>query len=405
MKKKKDIEYYFGGADIAMVLDQGFPALKKYVDKCPECASYYDGRSTLLHSAAYYGTPEMIEYLTRAGGDVDRVVRERTPLCEAISACKIDNVMKLLELGARVDSQDSVTSPILEAILESPEILKVLIEAGADITYQYKTKDNPWWDALTFAMYRQCDEAVEIIKEELRKRNIDFSKDEEQFRRNLDNLPDDSDEDIDYEAYVEEKIGEIVQYYDEEDILETFWGGVRQVNDDTEVRVYGILPEGKDYGVVITAGMSEYPMADSDEGLQYAEVMMKIPRHWLENGNLLEDDDHSWVIEMLSKTAYLGHIFEGAYVDETVIVPYGEPDEAYPFDWDYEFTCVMLCESEDIPALQPDENTKVKFYTLVPITEEEKELVYKKGSVAVKKMLSSGDMVDMERELLIEPEE
>jgi hypothetical protein len=65
----------------------------------------------------------------------------------------------------------------------------------------------------------------------------------------------------------------------------------------------------------------------------------------------------------------------------------------------------MLCESEDIPVLQPDENTKVKFYTLVPITEEEEELVREKGSAAVKKMLSSGDMVDMGRELLIEPED
>ncbi len=308
-------------------------------------------------------------------------------------------------MGANVNSESSVRSPIINSIANhDTEILKLLIEAGADITYQYKTKDNPWWDALSFAQYNLQDEAVEVLKEELKKRNIDFSKDEEQFKKNLDNLPDASEDDIDYETYVEEKIGKIVQYYDEEDILETFWGGVRQVNDDTGVRVYGILPEGKDYGVVITAGMSEYPMADSDEGLQYAEVMMKIPRHWLENGNLLEDDDHSWVIEILCKTAYLGHIFEGAYVDETVIVPYGEPDEAYPFDWDYEFTAVMLCLSEDIPVLQTDEATKVKFYTLVPITEEEKGLVEEKGSDEVRKMLSSGDVVDFERELLVESE-
>lgn len=45
----------------------------------------------------------------------------------------------------------------------------------------------------------------------------------------------------------------------------------------------------------------------------------------------------------------------------------------------------MLCESEDIPVLQPDDKTKVKFYTLIPITEEEKELVYEHGSEAVKK--------------------
>lgn len=404
-KKKRGIEYYFGGADIAMVLDEGFEAMRKYIDECPECASYCDGSSTLLHTAAYNGTPEMIEYIVKAGGDVNREVKEVTPLCDAIGARKMDNVMKLIELGADLDSEKSVTSPVLEAILKSAEILKVLIAAGADITYQYKTKDNPWWDALTFAMYRQEDEAVEIIKEELKKRNIDFSQDEELFKRNLENLPDVSEEDVDYEVYVEENLGEIEQYYSHEDILEYFWGGVSQVDEDISVDVYGILPKGKDYGILITSGMSEYPMAETDEGLQYAEVMMKIPREWMEEESLLDDSDYSWTIEIMHKTACLGHMYEGAYVNQKVIVPYGEPDEAYPFDWDYEFTCVMLCESEDIPTLQADEDTEVKFYTLVPITEEEKELVYEKGSAAVKKMLSSGDVVDMERELLVEPEE
>lgn len=403
-EEKKDVEYYFGGADIAIVLEEGFSEFKKYIDECPECVKYADSSGTLLHTAARDGTPEMIEYIANAGGDVNREVGERTPLCRAIAARKMDNVRKLLELGANVDSENSVTSPILEAILESPEILKVLIKEGADLAYQYKnkTRNDPWWDALSFAMYRQRDEAVEIIKEELKKRNIDFSKEEEQFKKNQENLPDSSDGDIDYETYVEEKLGKIVQCYDEDDILETFWGGVRQVNDDTAVAVYGILPDGKDYGIVVTEGMSEYPMADTDEGLQYAEVMMKIPREWLENGNLLEDDEHSWVIEILCKTAYLGHAFDGAYVDETVIIPYGTPDEAYPFDWDYEFTAVMLCRSEEIPELQTDEETRIKFYTLVPIAEKEKKLVEKKGSEKVKKMLSSGDMVDFERELLIE---
>ncbi|MCM1497823.1 MAG: suppressor of fused domain protein [Clostridium sp.] len=227
---------------------------------------------------------------------------------------------------------------------------------------------------------------------------------EKLFRKNNGESTDTTTADVDYESYVSEHLGEIVQYYDEEDILELFWGGVQMVNDNTSVNVYGILPRGKEYGVVITSGMSEYPMARTDEGLEFAEVMMKIPRAWLEQGNLLEDDEHSWVIEILCKTAYLGHMYEGSYVNEKVIVPYGTPDEAYPFDWDYEFTSVMLCPSEDIPVLQTDVETKIKFYTLVPITEEEGELVKEQGSVRVREQLSSGDKVDLDRELLVETE-
>ena len=355
MKNSDKAESYFIEAHIAMVLEEdSFLVLKKCISECPECVKYCDDENTLLHTAAAHGTPEMIECIAKAGGDIyiNTVKKEWTPICWAIAKNRVDNVEKLIKLGADINSEVSDRSPVLGAILESPEILKVLIKAGADITYQYGTRNDPWWNALTFAMYRHCDEEAEIIREELKRRNIDFSEDEKQFKWNQENLPDSSDEDIDYETYVEENLGRIVQCYDEDDILELFWGGVRQVNDDTSVAVYGILPDGKDYGIVITEGMSEYPMADSDEGLQYAEVMMKIPRQWLENGNLLEDDEHSWVIEILCKTAYLGHVFDGAYVDETVIIPYGEPDEAYPFDWDYEFTAVMICCSEDIPALQ-----------------------------------------------------
>lgn len=104
-------------------------------------------------------------------------------------------------------------------------------------------------------------------------------------------------------------------------------GGVSQVDEDISIDVYGILPENKNYGVLITSGMSEYPMAETDEGLQYAEVMMKIPKEWMQDGNLLENQDYSWTIEIMHKTACLGHMYEGSYVNSGVIVPYGEPEE------------------------------------------------------------------------------
>jgi hypothetical protein len=307
-------------------------------------------------------------------------------------------VKKLIELGANINSSEPSRSPVLLSIKDhNTEILELLIDAGADIAYQYKSKDNPWWDALSYAKYNLQDEAVEVLERELKKLNVDTEE-------VLANVALRQSEETDYASYVETHLGEIEQYYSHEDILECFWGGVSQIDETISIDVYGILPKNKDYGILITSGMSEYPMAETDEGFQYAEVMMKIPKEWMNEGDLLQSD-YRWTIEIMYKTACLGHMYDGAYVSSKVIVPYGEPDEAYCFDWDYKFTSVMLCESEDIPVLQPDENTKVKFYTLVPITEEEEELVREKGSAAVKKMLSSGDMVDMGRELLIEPED
>lgn len=394
---KEEIESYFIDADFIIEMEEGIDALKKCIDKCPECTEYRR-EGTLLHTAAASGTPEMIEYIVKNGGviNLNHVAKEWTPICWAIAEKKMDNVKKLIELGADINSTVSARSPIIMSIDDhDTQILELLIAAGADITYQYKTKDNPWWDALSYAKYNLQDEAVEVLERELKKLKVDT---EEVWE----NASSSQSEETDYASYVETHLGEMEQYYSHEDILECFWGGVSQVDETISIDVYGILPKNKDYGILITSGMSEYPMAETDEGLQYAEVMMKIPKEWMNEGDLLQSD-YSWTIEIMHKTACLGHKHDGAYVSSKVIVPYGEPDEAYCFDWDYEFTSVMLCESEDIPVLQLDENTKVKFYTLVPITEEEEELVHKKGSAAVKKMLSSGDIVDMERELLVEP--
>lgn len=401
MRSQEEIESYFIDVHTAILLDEdAMVVLEKSIELCPECISYSDESGTLLHIAASRGTPEMIEIIVGSGGDIllNSIKKDWTPLCWAIAKRRLDNVKKLIELGADVNSSEPSRSPVLLSIKDhNTEILEMLIAAGADITYQYKSKDNPWWDALSYAKYNLQDEAVEVLERELKKLNISTEG-------ILENVASDQAEETDYASYVETHLGEIEQYYSHEDILECFWGGVSQIDETISIDVYGILPKNKDYGVLITSGMSEYPMAETDEGLQYAEVMMKIPKEWMSEGDLLQSD-YSWTIEIMHKTACLGHMFDGSYVSSKVIVPYGEPDEAYCFDWDYEFTSVMLCESEDIPVLQPDNNTKVKFYTLVPITEEEEELVHEKGSTAVKKMLSSGDIVDMERELLVEPEE
>lgn len=75
--------------------------------------------------------------------------KEWTPICWAIAEKKMDNVKKLIELGADINSTVSVRSPIIMSIEDhDTQILELLIAAGADITYQYKSKDNPWWDVL-----------------------------------------------------------------------------------------------------------------------------------------------------------------------------------------------------------------------------------------------------------------
>jgi ankyrin repeat protein len=142
MKSQEEVEAYFIDAHTAILLGENATnVLKKSIELCPECASYSDESETLLHIAASRGTPEMIEYIVVSGGDVflDSIKKEWTPLCWAIAKKRADNVKKLIELGANINSSEPSRSPVLLSIKDhNTEILELLIDAGADIAYQYK---------------------------------------------------------------------------------------------------------------------------------------------------------------------------------------------------------------------------------------------------------------------------
>lgn len=396
-----DIEEYYLKASYTIKARE-FEETKKCIEECPECINFNKYDELLLHLAAQRGTPELIEILIKRGGNINEVAKEWSPLHYAVSFNKIDNVKKLIELGAEVNSETSVNSPLIGAIYEdSLEMVKILVEAGADITYQYKTRDNPWWDALSYAKYYKRKEIYKYLEKQLKEKGIKIK-----------DIPPKVAEppkvkEIYFEDYIEKYLGSIAESYTEEELLKQFWGGQKQVKNGVRIDIHLIMPsKDRDYITLITAGMSQEPMAETDIGLKYAEVMMKLPKYWKTGKALLTNEQYNWPLKILTKTAYLGHLIPGAYIDEEVMIPYGNPNGAPDyFDWDKEFTTVMLCKSEDIPTYEVDAKTNIQFFTLIPISEEEKELVKEKGSEAVKKMLQSGEVVDMDREYLVQPEE
>lgn len=393
---ENDMESHFVRASVA-IKTNNFEKLKEQVNACPECVNYTDsGFSTLLQLAAYEGTPEMIEFLYHAGSDLNVIIREKTPICFAALRNRVDNVRMLIQLGAELDSEDSVSNPLLTAILNNnEEIAKLLIDAGIDLTIQYSTRDDDWWDALSFAEYYECDGIRQMILDKLEKNGIDYDS--------IEPLTDDDfEEEISLEDYYEEKLGKIEIEYDEVDIQKKIYDGKIRLISEVDLFIDVIMPsENRNYITLVTVGMSEEPMAETDEGQKFAELLMKLPADWDVNLESLFDPAKSWPFRMLLKTAHLGHKFEGTYIDETTIVPSGNPNDVILyFDGDTELSSVMLCRSEDIPPLKVDDEMAIDFFTLIPISEEEAELVRKEGSEIVKKRLPKGEVVDMEREYL-----
>ena len=396
-----DIDGIFMDAVIA-IEDNEFEELKKSIDKCHEVLYYADySNGTLLHCAACKGTPEMIEYLVEKGSDINRIERSWSPLISAIVKNKIENVKKLIELGAKVDNKVSESNPLLYTMSENEEnteIAKLLIEAGADVTIQFKPRSNDWWDALSFAKFYGCKKIYKMILKKMKKDGIDYDSippmpEEESMENEEIVLPDI------YEKY----LGKISKYYNESELQKKIYDGkIRIISDLDDFDIAVIMPdENRDYITLATLGMSSIAMAETDEGEKFAELIMKLPSDFDVSEEGLTNMENNWPFRMMIKTAHLAHMYEGQYIDESVVIPSGNPNDAVLyFVEDSKLSSVMLCKSEDIKPLKVDDTMTIDFFPLIPITEGEGELVSKIGSEGLKEKLPKGEVTDLYRKYL-----
>ena len=399
---EKDIEDNFIRATIA-IEDNDINLLKKYINEHEELIKYGDKvDGTLLHYAAYKGTPEMIEYLVEKGSDIDRIERSWSPLCSAIFKERIENVKKLIELGANLNNKVSESNPLICTMTgrrgERSEIAKLLIEAGADVTIQFKPRSNDWWDALSFAKFYGCKKIYKMILKKMKKDGIDYDS--------IPPMPEESNmenEEIVLPDIYEKYLGKIAKYYNESDLQKKIYDGkIRIISDLDDFDIAVIMPdENRDYITLATLGMSSIAMAETDEGEKFAELIMKLPSDFDVSEEGLTNMENNWPFRMMIKTAHLAHMYEGQYIDESVVIPSGNPNDAVLyFAEDSKVSSVMLCKSEDIKPLKVDDTMTIDFFTLIPITEGEGKLVGKIGSEGLKEKLPKGEVTDLYRKYL-----
>ena len=97
-----------------------------------------DSGSTALQAAASVGHVSVIEYLLHAGADINQEVsrrRGRTALQAAAEMEHLSAVQQLLDAGADVNAAPAPIQGLsaLQAAVESPRILRVLADHGADV--------------------------------------------------------------------------------------------------------------------------------------------------------------------------------------------------------------------------------------------------------------------------------
>ena len=395
---EEEIRLHYVKAKMAIKKDN-FEEMRRLINECPECmnnANIID--RTLLHVAASKGTPEMVEYLVKAGSDINRIENELSPICLAADNKQVENVKKLIELGAELKGDVSVNDPLLSAIYkDNKEIAEMLIDAGIDLTYQFKTRDNPWWDTLSYAQYYKRPEMVKMIEDKLREDGIRIEDIPPKLED--DNL---NEEDYDNNDMIEEDGQDIIEYM--EQYLGDFDEQIEEIIPGSKVWIdINIIKPTKErnYITLVTTGVSEYPMARVNGEYKYGELIMKLPPNWKLDKASWSNEKYYWPIKMMRFLGHSAHLSDG-YIDETLILPYGTEDEQpASFADNTLLSSLMVCKSEDIPPYVFEDGAKIDYFTLVPITKEEEKLVKELGSSKVMHMLKSKDVVDLKREYLI----
>lgn len=136
-------------------------------DNPEQIGSYtYFGSQTWLGYAAQIGKLNSIQTLVEIGLNINTGDKrdDRKPICSAAANNHYNVAEFLLKNDAVLDTAKSIQNPLFASIIgRSPEITRLLLEAGIDCTVRYNTQTMENMDAISFALMRGENECAKII--------------------------------------------------------------------------------------------------------------------------------------------------------------------------------------------------------------------------------------------------
>ncbi len=119
-----------------------------------------------LHVAASKGQVEIVDWLVSAGLAIDAVDSlDFTPLCHAASGGHCEAVARLLDLGAKMETKNSIRHPLYAvAHGDHVDIARLLVERGIDVNARQSRQRGGTTNPYEFAVERRAQKVAEFLR-------------------------------------------------------------------------------------------------------------------------------------------------------------------------------------------------------------------------------------------------
>ena len=153
---------------------------------------------------------------------------------------------------------------------------------------------------------------------------------------------------------------------------------------DLHLDIYFIKPKNTSFNILLTSGMSTLKMNISDqsknpEGLEFAELMMLIPKE-IEFGQIYPGENkNDWIITILKRTARFPHFYD-TWIGIGHTIQAEENMTSYSNDTEFVGALILPSVTFDKKFTEINKNgRKINFYSVFPLYKNELEFKIENG--------------------------
>ena len=337
-----------------------------------------------LHRACEEGQFSIVKYLVESGADVNLRggTSDAGPIQDAIFGGNIEVIKLLLSNGAVLDVSTPNRNSLFRAVsTDRVDIAELLLEAGIDPHVIYRSVTGKLKNALSYAQERGRKEIERILLDagcRLPVEGVDVPLGEQGKPSAETELKGSHEEIIKH-------LRAIVGPVDSNALQE-----IVPVSDDFQIVVHTSPPNDlHPYLTIFTTGMSDRAMTvpKGKEDFKYAELVMFLPADWPHPKSMKRDS--IWPVEWMRKIAYYPYLNDTWLGGPATIISSAEPPE--PLGPNTSQTCLLLvADFSDIKPLAIGSDKTVRFFTVIPIYTEERDLEKKHGIARLLQSLKQG---------------